>query len=267
MKKTPPLLFVLLTLAVLVREANERLQAESQGGVDFQRYADWSIEGVRPGMSLNEARAEWGLLTLAYRVDFFGTESSLFLRLREDGSTTPGYIVVNKQNLVTQVQGSALEEDGSALTDLPFTDDDVLAVVGNRCRATDILVHQHKILLKEHPVSIRGSVAPQAILGEDSEWMALCYRTDNLGICLEGLDHVSSLIPEARRRLGHYARSLEELPEYRKDRGLMTVLVCPVGGTYQLNGPTLTCYSHPKGPISVTRTEKTVKFWRGAPQS
>ena len=267
MRRTLPLLLVFLALAVAARLTNPTLHVESKPRVDFREYESWSIDGVRPGMSLQEASAKWQPLLLIYRVDFFGSEMSLFRRENENGYIGRRYVVVDKENLVIQVEGPTLEKDGTALAEMPFTDEDVSSVMENRCRATDIWVHQHKILMKEHPVSIRGPVAAQATLGEDPEWMALCYRADDLGVCLEGLDHVSSLIPDAKRRLGRYASSIDELPAYPKDRGLMTVLVCPLGGTYQLHGPTLTCLSHPDGPISVTRTERTVRFWKGAPES
>jgi hypothetical protein len=267
MRRTLPLLLVFLALAVAARLTNPTFHVESKPEVDFKKYAPWSIDGVRPGMSLQEASTKWQTLLLIYRANFFGEEMSLFRRQNENGYISRGYIVVDKEKQIVQVEGPALEKDGIALAEMPFTDEDVSNVIENRCRATDIWVHQHKILMKEHPISIRGPVAAQAILGEDPEWMALCYRIDDLGVCLEGLDHVSSLIPDAKRRLGRYASTTDELPAYPKDRGLMSVLVCPLGGTYQLHGPTLTCLSHPDGPISVTRTERTITFWNGAPES
>lgn len=258
MKRVFPFLSAVLAAALFAQLSTG---AKTRDQDDYRRYSEWSIDGVRPGMSATEAKSKWGELELTNCVNFFGTKISLFHR-----AESSGYIVTDNQARVIQVEGLEFEKNGETLPSSPITAVDNPTVIENRCRATDIRAHQYKILVQGHPVMFRGPVAPRAVLGEDPEWMALCYRTDDLGICLEGLEHVSSLIPDAKSRLGRYAVSLDELPEYRKDLGLIGALNCPLGGEYRLNEANLTCFSHPEGPISVTRIGKNVRFWYGTPE-
>lgn len=257
-------LLLILILAFISSSNSQQLLGKPPEESKFDKYADWSVNGVRPGMSLPQAKSVLPTLGLETAVDYFGKRESLYRQQGID-SYSAGYIVVDEQNTVIQVQGGTLQRYGKTLSELPFAKDAESTFVENRCRATDLISHLHKIQFTDYPVALRGPVMPQVILGDDPEWLAFCYRTDDLGVCLEGLNHVGSLIPDARKRLKRYATTIDDLPYYRADKGLIHVLTCPLGGTYQLNGPTLTCYSHPDGPISVTVTDKNIKFWRGAP--
>lgn len=257
------LLTVLILACVAVLERYMVVEAKPvEQSPNFDRFANWDIDGVRPGMSLAEAKSIWGGLDLTWRADFFGLEQSLYRR-KSEGDYQRSYLVVNRFNQVVQVQGHDLREYGVSLTELP--ENAAANICENRCRATDLLAHAHRVELSGVPFGFRGPVAGMPFLGEDPEWLSLCYRTDDLGVCLEALDHISSLVPKAKARLGRYATTLEELPEYRKDAGILRALTCPLGEKFRIKGSTLTCNSHPGGPISVTSTDKFIKFWRGEP--
>lgn len=172
--------------------------------------------------------------------------------------------MVNEADQVVSVEGYELRHHGKSQEDFPTSIKPTAEVSKEQCREGIPTVDERKYRSVETPVVVRGDYFESYILGEEPEWLTLCYRTDELGDCLECLSHLQSWVLRTENYTMQRPQSLGELSEFAGEKRLRA-LVCPLGGTYQFSGSTVTCFSHPEGPISVTRTEKMTRFWQGAP--
>lgn len=257
------LIILVVIIAILYDKPKERLRVESPKEIDIRRYADWSVDGVRPGMSLAQAEEACGRAVLLSRIDYFGSVYTLYDGRQRDWMHS-GHFVVNEDDQVVSVEGYELKYLGEVQADFPSASESSAEVVEDQCRRTTPMLYDNKYSFQDNPVVVRGDHFVTYILGEEPDWLTLCYRTDELGDCLECLSHLQRLLVQAEEGSIRPQRQ-EELEEFLGEE-LIEELQCPLGGAYQINGFTVTCSAHREGPISVTRTGADCRFWRGTPE-
>lgn len=264
MKRLLPLIIVLALVALALTIPRKRLQVESPKPIDRAKYADWSVDGIRPGMSLAEATKACGTSELLATINYFGTVYKLY-----DGKVLnwmrSGHFVVNERNQVICVEGYELKHRGKVLEDYLASVKSMDTLVEDQCRLNPPMLHCHKFRSTTDPVVVRGVYFETYILGDEPEWLTFCYRGDELGDCLECLSHLQRTLDEAERNELFRPQTLKELSEYAGEE-FVTKLRCPLGGAYRISDSTVTCSSHPEGPISVTRKGEDYRFWQGAPE-
>lgn len=263
MKRLVPLLAIVVLIALLSINQQKPLQVKSERPIDVESYADWSVDGVRPGMSLADATEACGRTELLARIDYFGRVYKLY-----DGKALDwmhsGHFVVDEDDRVISVEGYELGHRGEVRKNYLASVKSMETLIEDQCRLNPPMLHHHKFRSPKEPILVRGVYFETYILGEEPEWLSLCYRSDDLGDCLECMSHLQRMLAEAKRNGIDRPQSLKELSEYAGER-FVERLRCPLGGAYSFSGQTVTCSSHPEGPISVTRFGKNCQFWQGAP--